>query len=95
MTEQEVFKYSTFELNDQFISEYNMTRGKLESYFNLVKNPQNWKLPIDSICEMKDVANIESAIIFFTGSVPSFKPSATLTGKYIVKADGYYAAVGA
>lgn len=89
MNHQEIIN----ELNNEFINEYQKTRGQLESSFDKVKNPQNWKLPIDSVCEMKDIADIKEAIIFFTGSVPTFKPCAHLTGKYTVKAAGYYAAM--
>jgi hypothetical protein len=90
MEHQDILK----QLNNQFIEEYGMTRGELSGYFDKVKNPGGWKLPIDSLCVPEDVEKIKNAIIFFTGSVPVFKKSEK-GYTYHVKAVGYYAAVGA
>jgi hypothetical protein len=77
-----------------------VTRGALTLAFNRVCDIFNWKRPIDQVIELNDaeMALIREAIIFFTGSVPTFTPM--LGGKlpkcrYRVTAAGYYAAVGA
>lgn len=93
MTEQEIIKYASYDLDNQIIPEYNMTRGQLKEAFEKVQNKENWKLPIDSLCVPQDVQNIKNAIIFFTGSVPTFKKSEK-GYTYRVQAAGYYAAVG-
>ncbi len=67
----------------------------LRRAFNEVASRRNWKDPIAWIIEAKDQALVEEAIIFFTGSVPTFTKAEGSTGRLVVKADGYYIAVGA
>ena len=72
------------------------TQAELEAAFELVRPPGHWKDPIDKTLKGitgKKQAMIHSAIVHFTGSVPTFE---ALPGKRLrVRADGYYAAVGA
>ncbi len=78
-----------------------VTRGELAAIFDKIKNEEHWKNPIDKIVEIKndhEMAMIEEAVIFFTGSVPDFKPmSQCRPGRsvYHVTADGYFQAIGA
>lgn len=81
-----------------------VTRRELCAAFDRVADKANWKMPVDAIVEIAthaELATIRQAVIFFTGSVPTFKPVAiirTLDGsvcRYRVVADGYYRAVGA
>lgn len=63
--------------------------------FDLVKNPQGWKLPVDAYVPANSVslANaIRDAVIHFTGSVPTIEAEGN---GLRVKAAGYYATVGA
>ena len=56
----------------------------------------NWKDPINVIVPVEsdwELFGIREAIIFFTGSVPTL--TARPRGRYVVKAAGYYATVGA
>ncbi len=71
-------------------------RIKLAAVFDEVKNQKHWKLPINKVISTPSTerrALIEEAVIYFTGSVPSF--TAIRGGKVRVQADGYYAAIGA
>jgi len=79
-------------LDDEFLLEFGMTRGALKEYFEKVQNPDGWKLPIESVCEVSEAECVRGAIIFFTGSQPYFKYVGE--NKCYVKADGYYATMG-
>lgn len=67
----------------------------LREAFSQVASRSNWKAPIAWIIEGKDQALVEEAIIFFTGSVPTFTKAEGNTGRLVVKAEGYYSAIGA
>lgn len=78
-----------------------VTKGELTKAFNQVANKANWKLPISAMVEVssdkdeaaEQLAVLEAAVQFFTGSTPTFK---TLrSGNVAVNAPGYYAVVGA
>lgn len=87
----------------QVVSQVNgkpVTRGQLEAAFEKVKPIGNWKNPISAvvILDVEEMAMIEEAIRFFTGSVAEFVELAKLKdgkGRYRVRADGYYLAIGA
>lgn len=78
-----------------------VTRGELSIAFDAVVNKSNWKNPIDKIVDLDPwtKALVSEAVIFYTGSVPSFEAITGTTswnvGKYRVKAAGYYSAIGA
>lgn len=75
---------------------HTFTRAELLRYFSLVENQTNWKSIIDATVEVptdRDLAGIREAVIFFTGSVPSFEAAAART--FHVKAAGYYQTIGA
>jgi hypothetical protein len=68
------------------------THGQLTEAFALVKNPDNWKLPIAATVPADaDRAAISAAVVFFTGSMAEFIPGRR--GLH-VGAAGYYAAIG-
>jgi hypothetical protein len=71
----------------------------LRAAFERVQDPTNWKNPINApVAADADRELIATAIIFYTGSTPTFQAiyrgPQELVG-YIVRAAGYYAAVGA
>jgi hypothetical protein len=75
-------------------------RGDLEAAFHKVADPKNWKHAINADVVLNDVEveTVRQAVIFFTGSVPTFRPVARASVKrwrYHVSAVGYYSAVGA
>lgn len=65
--------------------------------------PPNWKDPINKVVNVndwtvEDYAKVREAVVFFTGSVPSFSPAGYDVNNQPlsrVKAAGYYATVGA
>lgn len=69
------------------------TQEQLHEAFDLVKDRDNWKMPVDTVIPYgSDTDVITSAVIHFTGSVPSF---ITLNdGSLRVYAAGYYACIG-
>lgn len=85
------------------LSEEALTHGygrtRLTEVFDLVKDPENWKMPVDGFVPegQATVREIECAVIFFTGSVPDIYPCEASGGRqgYAVLAAGYYEAVGA
>lgn len=68
------------------------TRRQLNDAFNLVKDRKNWKYPVNALVPRDVDRNlIASAVIFYTGSVPTF----TREGRKLrVRAAGYYNAIG-
>lgn len=76
-----------------------ITGQRLTEVFDLVRDPENWKMPVDSFVEkgQATVGEIDAAVIFFTGSVPDIYPCEASGGRqgYAVLAAGYYEAVGA
>lgn len=74
---------------------FDYTRAELSAYFDMVKNDEHWKNPIDKIVRIKDFrtkVGIREAVVFYTGSTPSFTPTA---GHFRVTAAGYYMTIGA
>jgi hypothetical protein len=74
-----------------------VTRGQLSAAFALVADATNWKLPVDTtlahgVAAATGLGVLREAVIFFTGSVPTFEHEAN---GMRVRARGYYAAVGA
>ena len=63
--------------------------------FDLVKDRENWKNPIQTTIVMADneIPALSDAIIYFTGSVPMM--TKLDGGRWLVRADGYYVAIGA
>jgi len=72
------------------------TRAQLSEAFDSVKDPTNWKCPIDSTfpesLPQETVRLLDAAIVFYAGSKPTFQ---YLNGKTRVTARGYYQSVGA
>jgi len=71
------------------------TKRELVEAFDLVRDRENWKNPIKCSLSTKYTALlpvIESAIVYYTGSTPSFEES---EDKIVVTAPGYYLTIGA
>ena len=65
----------------------------LRQAFSLVQNARNWKAEIVSVIQAKDRLVVDEAIVFFTGSVPTFTECSH--DRLLVRAEGYYNAIGA
>lgn len=86
-----------------FLNRYTDERVKeLHVAFDRVKNPENWKLPVNAVVDLdtttadgvKLQADISEAVTFFTGSTATFT-KARGKNKVRVRAAGYYRAIGA
>ena len=71
------------------------TYAQLSAAFNLVAPKGNWKGRIDATVssDSASVRLVETAVVFFTGSVPRITCGAH--GQFRVQAAGYYIAIGA
>ena len=65
------------------------TREQLEAAFDKVRNPNDWKAPVDGYCRAAEVELVREAVIFFTATEPSFYSVGINTGLRRVLADGY------
>lgn len=77
-----------------------LTRAGAAMLFARVQNQGNWKLAVEGYVYPEHQEAMGQAIIFFTGSVPTFGPcevaaGACPCGMLQVTAGGYYEAVGA
>lgn len=77
-----------------------ITHRQMKDAFDLVCNPDNWKLPIDTYIEnpgehMLEV--IKDAVMYFTGTTAYFRRVPETSGKdtFRVRAEGYYVGIGA
>lgn len=79
------------------IGERAVTRRELRDAFDRVANKTNWKLPVNAVIEATaaDQLLISEAVVFFTGSVPTITRVPNWPHLSLVRADGYYKAVGA
>jgi hypothetical protein len=74
-----------------------ITRRQFSEAFDRVIDSSNWKNPIDRVLlvnDDRDMALIREAVVFFTGSVPTFE-KLRRANCYRVRAAGYYATIGA
>lgn len=72
------------------------TRQRLLDLFNVVANPDNWKVEIDTMIDLarEDEEALKQAIIFFTGSTPTIKYLGNGLEAHVTAA-GYYQTCGA
>jgi hypothetical protein len=92
-------------MNDQVVVRHHgraVTRGDLERLFDLVKDQDNWKNPIDRVARLslEEAQDMAAAVAFFAGCAPEIFPMTRECDEigcreYRVMAAGYYAAVGA
>jgi len=66
------------------------TQLQLHDAFDLVCDPDGWKMPIkNKVIDGKDLAMVEAAVKFFTGGGLS-KTTTTRDGRVKISAKGYY-----
>ena len=69
------------------------TADDLQVFFKKVKNPEDWKLPINATIDAADVAPCTAAIEYFAGGCVE-DAEVYGTGKVRLMAPGYYKAIG-
>jgi hypothetical protein len=75
-----------------------VTRGDLSDAFDHVADKSNWKLPVRATIDTRKVSleMVKEAVVFFTGSVPTFSQLGRDGQPFFqVRAAGYYATCGA
>lgn len=74
-------------------SEYEAKQAERTLWFRKISDATNWKNAIDCWIAAEDFADCAQASIWFTGSV--LEPVEQSGGRVRVRAEGYYAAIGA
>jgi hypothetical protein len=62
---------------------------RLVRAFDLVRNPQDWKAPIQAVIPARSKRSVQSAVIVFTGSWPRFREVPGDPESLVVTAPGY------
>lgn len=62
---------------------------QLASAFDRVRDPRDWKAPIESVIPAVDRSVVEKAVLWFTNTVPTFAPADELPTHLVVRAHGY------
>ena len=72
-------------------------QSRANAEFSLVADASNWKAPIAAEVTIapEGLGFVLAAVTFFTGSVPTFELVGRGPVRFMVRAAGYYAAVGA
>jgi hypothetical protein len=64
-------------------------REQLAAAFERVRNPQDWKAPIQAVIPAAEWHLVEKAVLWFTATVPKFLPVPGTPDQLVVKAPGY------
>jgi hypothetical protein len=93
------YDYFDRELGNQMLSTEpvyrEFPRAQLTFAFELVRDPLNWKEPIDAIIWSDFERAVTCAIDFFAGGGATFEEIEGEPGLLRVKAPGYYVQIGA
>jgi hypothetical protein len=62
---------------------------ELARAFDRVRNPRDWKAPVDTVIAEAERSLVEKAVLWFTDTVPVFTAIAGVPDRLIVRALGY------
>jgi hypothetical protein len=62
---------------------------QLATAFDRVRDPRDWKAPIESVIPASDRGLVEQAVLMFTNTVPTFAEAAGTPERLVVRAPGY------
>jgi hypothetical protein len=62
---------------------------QLASAFDRVRDPRDWKAPIQSVIPAAERHVVEKAVLWFTDTVPAFEPAPGEADRLVVMAQGY------
>ncbi len=62
---------------------------QLATAFDRVRDPRDWKAPIESVIPASDRRVVECAVLWFTNTVPILAPADTSPTHLVVRAQGY------
>ena len=63
---------------------------QLAAAFDRVRNPRDWKAPIQAVIPAVERPLVEQAVLWFTATVPVFVAAPGATDRLVVKAPGYH-----
>jgi len=62
---------------------------QLAAAFDRVRNPRDWKAPIQAVIPAAERPVVEKAVSWFTGTEPAFAPAPGRADRLVVTAGGY------
>lgn len=62
---------------------------QLATAFDRIRNPRDWKAPIESEILASERGLVEQAVLMFTNTVPTFAEAADTPDRLVVRAPGY------
>ncbi|MFN2317766.1 MAG: hypothetical protein ABR551_13475 [Gemmatimonadales bacterium] len=62
---------------------------QLATAFDRVRDPRDWKAPIESVIQASERDLVEQAVLMFTNTVPTFAEDAGTPDRLVVRAPGY------
>ncbi len=62
---------------------------QLAGAFDRVRDPRDWKAPIQAVIPTEDQPLVEKAVLWFTDTVPAFSPVPGVPDRLTVMAPGY------
>lgn len=62
---------------------------QLATAFDRVRDPRDWKAPIESEIPASERGVVEQAVLMFTNTVPTFAETADAPERLVVRAPGY------
>lgn len=77
----------TVEYDPRILTGYRM--DQLASAFDRVRDPRDWKAPIEAVIPASERGVVEKAVLWFTNTVPTFAPAETTPDRLVVRATGY------
>ncbi|MFN2316472.1 MAG: hypothetical protein ABR602_07275 [Gemmatimonadales bacterium] len=62
---------------------------QLATAFDRIRDPRDWKAPIESVIPASERGVVEQAVLMFTNTVPTFAEDAGTPDRLVVRAPGY------
>lgn len=62
---------------------------QLATAFDRVRDPRDWKAPIESVIPTSERGVVEQAVLMFTNTVPTFAEAEGTRERLVVRAPGY------
>jgi len=77
----------TIEYDPRILTGYHMEQ--LASAFDRVRDPRDWKAPIEAEIAASERGLVEKAVLWFTNTVPTFEAPPATPDRLVVRASGY------
>jgi hypothetical protein len=77
----------SIEFDPRILTGYRM--DQLASAFDRVRDPRDWKAPIESVIPSSERRLVEQAVLWFTNTAPTFDAAGDRDDRLVVRAAGY------